>query len=436
MLRITPKYFHYFLSCLTFDSVLLVVCLRFFFDSNQISILLLIWIVANFINYPRRASRRYISYYRLLLLSFRQLGVFFAIIGLIYAIKYVGFDLIKLNEVLAIFIVIVSRIMFVFFLRFYRNSGFGYNRFYMIGKTRGMNDLKEQFLSNKNYGYIFEGMAENCCNFEELKSIILDRKLNEIYCSSSAVDQKDLATLLSFSFEYGVDVHVITDNQKHEGTIENGLFLKYSQLSAKNYALIDQKNLMFKRIFDFSFSFLVVVFLLSWVIPILGIIIMLDSKGKALYVQPRAGRNGKYFLCLKFRSMKMNASAEQTTKNDPRVTRVGRMIRKLNIDELPQFINVLFGQMSVVGPRPHIKNLNDKFDSQIDDYNERLLVKPGITGLSQITGHRGETKDNQAMQDRVRMDLLYLENWSLWFDLLIIYKTIENGILGHDKNAY
>lgn len=134
--------------------------------------------------------------------------------------------------------------------------------------------------------------------------------------------------------------------------------------------------------------------------------------------------------------MKVTAGKEQAKPNDPRITRVGRIIRKLSIDEFPQFINVLLGQMSIVGPRPHVKDLNDKFDATINNYNDRILVKPGITGLSQITGHRGETTGHQSMGNRIKIDILYLKTWTLALDLLIIYKTVVDVLLFRGKNAY
>ena len=262
--------------------------------------------------------------------------------------------------------------------------------------------------------------------------------LNEIYCSSRCVTQEDISKLLAFSFEYGVNVHVVSDNSATEEGEESfeAMALEYSELDLENYPLIDQKNLIIKRCFDLLFSTIVIITVLSWVTLILGILIKLESKGPVFFIQPRAGRNGKYFMCLKFRSMRQNAGVKQATKDDPRITKIGRIIRKLSIDELPQFINVFRGQMSVVGPRPHIKDLNDKYDSTISNYNDRILVKPGITGLSQITGHRGETNGNASMANRIRIDILYLRSWTLYLDLVIIYKTVVDVLFFKSKNAY
>ena len=134
--------------------------------------------------------------------------------------------------------------------------------------------------------------------------------------------------------------------------------------------------------------------------------------------------------------MRKDADAKQATRNDQRITKVGRVIRKLSIDEFPQFINVFRGEMSVVGPRPHVKDLNDKYDHTINNYNDRILVKPGITGLSQITGHRGETSGSESMSHRIKIDILYLKSWSLSLDLVIIFKTIIDVLFGKSKNAY
>jgi len=230
---------------------------------------------------------------------------------------------------------------------------------------------------------------------------------------------------------------VVSDNHIRDNDADlDSIPLEFSEPDIENYPLTDRKNLIIKRIFDIIFSTFVILTILSWLVPILGLIILIESRGPIFYRQPRAGRNGKYFTCLKFRSMRKDAGNNQATRNDPRITRVGKIIRKLSFDEFPQFINVLVGDMSVVGPRPHVKELNDQYDSTINNYNDRILVKPGITGLSQITGHRGETNGTASMSNRIKIDILYLESWTLSLDLVIIFKTILEVVLGKSKNAY
>ena len=433
----TPKYFHYFIACVIFDSLVLFGLHTFFCTALQFLIILACWILANFLNYPRIASRRYISYYKLLGLTFRQFIAYFVLYGALFILLNDTHYIPTLPQSMFILSVIGSRLIFVFVLRFYRIKGKGYNRFLLIGKTPAMDQLAKQFLAKKSYGHILEAQFATF-NPTEVEAVILNRNLNEIYCSSQNVTQNDLSELLAYSFQYGVNVHVVSDNQSDEKTEEDTeeIQLEYSEIELVNYPLMDQKNLLIKRAFDLLFSSLVILTILSWLIPLMAIIILIDSRGPIFFKQPRAGRNGKYFMCLKLRSMVADAGNKQATKNDPRITRVGRIIRKLSIDEFPQFINVFRGQMSVVGPRPHVKELNDKYDARINNYTDRILVKPGITGLSQITGHRGETNGTTSMANRIRIDILYLRSWTLLLDIVIIYKTVIDVLFFKSKNAY
>ncbi|GAB2688389.1 undecaprenyl-phosphate glucose phosphotransferase [Mucilaginibacter koreensis] len=209
-------------------------------------------------------------------------------------------------------------------------------------------------------------------------------------------------------------------------------------ISIRQEPLENMLNRFTKRLFDIVFSIFVVVFLLSWLFPILAIIIKLESKGPVLFVQLRAGRDNLPFKCFKFRSMSVTENKDefvQATKNDVRVTKSGAFLRKSSLDELPQFINVILGNMSVVGPRPHPLKLNDSYVDIISSYNVRHFLKPGITGWAQVTGHRGETKTTEDMLARVEADVWYLENWSFLLDLKIIFLTFWNTVKG-DKKAF
>jgi putative colanic acid biosysnthesis UDP-glucose lipid carrier transferase len=185
-------------------------------------------------------------------------------------------------------------------------------------------------------------------------------------------------------------------------------------------------NKLLKRLFDVVFSLLAIILLLSWFLPLMAVIIRLESKGCPFFTQLRTGYKNKTFKCYKIRSMKINdeADSRQATDNDERVTRVGRLIRRFNIDELPQFFNVLFGQMSVVGPRPHMLSHTDYYAPLINNYMERHRVRPGITGLAQVIGLHGETKQLWQMEERVNKDRDYLQHWSFWLDVRIILNTL------------
>ena len=197
-------------------------------------------------------------------------------------------------------------------------------------------------------------------------------------------------------------------------------------------------NQTIKRIFDIIFSLCFISFILIWLFPIVYILINLDSKGPVFYKQKRNGLNNIIFNCFKFRSMyyiKNPTEFKITEKNDSRVTKIGKFLRKTSIDELPQFINVLFGDMSIVGPRPHALEHNNQYIDIIEKFNSRHLIKPGLTGLAQVKGYRGEVNSDEDMQGRIKFDRYYIYNWSFWFDLKIIYWTVKNILLG-DPKAY
>jgi putative colanic acid biosynthesis UDP-glucose lipid carrier transferase len=208
-------------------------------------------------------------------------------------------------------------------------------------------------------------------------------------------------------------------------------------LSLRPEPLQDVAGQIKKRLFDIVFSLLVILLLLSWLVPILAILITLDSKGPVFFVQTRSGKNNRPFRCYKFRSLHVNndADSRQVTKNDNRFTRLGRFLRRTNIDELPQFFNTLFGSMSVVGPRPHMLKHTELYSGLLNEYMVRHFIKPGITGWAQVNGFRGETKTVTHMQKRVEHDIWYMENWSLWLDFKIIILTAFNAIKG-EKNAF
>ena len=187
-----------------------------------------------------------------------------------------------------------------------------------------------------------------------------------------------------------------------------------------------KRYLVAKRIFDIVISISVLIFIFSWIFPILYVLIRLTSKGPAFFIQKRVGFLGRSFPCLKFRTMHVNAEAntKQATDNDPRITRMGRFLRHSNLDELPQFLNVLAGHMSVVGPRPHMYNDCDNFSNAVEGYKFRTLMKPGITGLAQVKGYRGPAQTFDKIFRRYQWDAFYVRNASFWLDMRIIHYTV------------
>lgn len=204
----------------------------------------------------------------------------------------------------------------------------------------------------------------------------------------------------------------------------------------KNTVLLDsyvakrKAYLFLKRVFDILFSFLFITLVLSWLLPVISLLVVFDSKGPVFFVQRRLGRNGKPFLCLKFRTMIVNDEADekQAADNDYRITKIGRFLRKTNIDEFPQFFNVFIGDMSIIGPRPHMLSDCTRFSFVIPAYKFRTLVRPGMTGLAQVKGHHGPTIDYESIFTRYHWDAEYIRNASFRLDLQIVSLTFLQSL--------
>lgn len=208
-------------------------------------------------------------------------------------------------------------------------------------------------------------------------------------------------------------------------------------LSLRPEPLEDMSNSIKKRTFDIVFSLVVIILVLSWLAPLLAILIKLTSRGPVFFVQQRSGKDNRSFHCWKFRTLSVNADAneKQVTRGDTRITKLGAFLRKTNLDELPQFFNVLMGTMSVVGPRPHMLKHTEMYSQMLGQYMIRHFVKPGVTGWAQVSGFRGEIKRDEQLRQRIEHDIWYLEHWSLWLDLRIVFLTVYTTVKG-DKNAF
>jgi putative colanic acid biosynthesis UDP-glucose lipid carrier transferase len=262
--------------------------------------------------------------------------------------------------------------------------------------------------------------------------------INEVYVTMAIEKMADVNYLLQVAERNCVRLKIVPDWDTYlKCSYKFDYMGNFSVLSLRKEPLEEMENRFIKRVFDIVFSLCVIIFVLSWLYPILGLIIKLQSPGPILYKQLRSGKDNQSFECYKFRSMKIQNESEfkQATKNDDRVTPIGKFIRKTSLDELPQFINVLFGDMSVIGPRPHILSMTEEYSEVISQYMVRHFLKSGITGWAQVNGFRGETDTPGLMEKRVEYDIWYLENWSLKLDIKIIFLTIYNVIKG-EKNAY
>jgi len=262
--------------------------------------------------------------------------------------------------------------------------------------------------------------------------------VSEVYCCLSSSYEDDILPIMYYCMHHVKRFYILPNvsNYLHH-RVSLCFFGRIPYFSLYQEPLMRPINRWLKRLFDILFS----LFILCTIFPIMLIVVAIITKltmpGPLFFVQRRGGRGGTEFNIYKFRSMKVNTQSDeiQATKDDPRLTKWGKIMRKYNIDEFPQFINVFLGQMSVVGPRPHMTKHNNDYSQLIDDYMIRYYVKPGITGWSQVSGYRGETHELEQMEGRVKGDIWYIEHWHMSLDIYIIYKTIANVLCG-DKQAY
>ena len=341
--------------------------------------------------------------------------------------------------------IIISLFKFTLFyaLQSYR-LGFGGNfrKTIIIGNDESVAELKEFFINQKELGYenrmTFKFNKPSDLNLQECFDFIISRNIDEVYCSASELDESQISSLITFCEN---NFKILKFISKRGGLLSKKLKTDTYGLSTvqslREMPLSNDLNTILKRTFDVIFSLFVIVFLLSWVTPIIALIIKIESRGPVFFKQTRNGIKFREFICYKFRSMIENndADTQQATKNDKRVTKIGKILRKTSLDELPQFFNVLIGNMSVVGPRPHMIKENERYSKSVDKFMVRHFVKPGITGLAQVKGFRGEVETDEDIINRVKYDIYYLENWSLILDLNIVFLTTINFLTGQ-KKAY
>jgi putative colanic acid biosynthesis UDP-glucose lipid carrier transferase len=309
----------------------------------------------------------------------------------------------------------------------------------VIGKNKKTDQLIHVFKDRVEYGY--KNQKRYCPNdygfsLNNVFQYVMDKQIDEIYCSVSELSNEQIVKLINFADNNLKTLKFIPDNKNIFAKKLKFEYYDYIPvLSLREIPLHDTINYGIKRFFDIVFAALVIVGLLSWLTPLLALIIRLESKGPIFFRQKRNGLDNSEFYCYKFRSMAPNDNADeaQATKGDMRVTKVGKIIRRTSIDELPQFYNVLFGSMSVVGPRPHMVKHTNEYANRVDKYMLRHFVKPGITGLAQVRGYRGEIEKESDIMNRVKFDIFYVENWSLFLDLKIILQTVLNAIKGEEK---
>ena len=369
------------------------------------------------------------QYFIFIVLNFAYLGFFLK--------QFDPFQILKFVTV-AIVTVSFCKLLIYYLLKKYRVVyGGNYRNVIVIGKQKNVQQLVDFFTDNPNYGYKLvktfdfkNDTVSDCLDFAA------NNKIDEIYGALTDLNETQKNYLIDFSDNNLKVLKFLPD--PNEILSQNSIVDYYGYIpliSLRRIPLDSAFNQIVKRGFDIFFSLSIIVFILSWLIPLLAFLIKIESKGPVFFKQKRNGLNYKEFNCYKFRSMRLNeiADLEQVSKNDIRITNTGRFIRKTSIDELPQFINVLLGDMSVVGPRPHMVSHTEMYAKSIDKFMVRHFIKPGITGLAQTNGYRGEVESKDDITNRVKFDIFYVENWSLLIDIKIVITTIINAIKGEAK---
>jgi len=373
-------------------------------------------------------------------------GILFVLFCLALELYYSEFanqKKVVLYVALTIILILLIKLFIYYFLRRYRVLyGGNYRTVVLLGNDASTNPLKHFFTDNPDYGYklikTFTLEDPKKQKIDECFSFVLQHRTDEIYCAMADLSEDQISDIIDFADNNLKTLKFIPDEKQILS--RNAKFEYYDYIpviSLRNILQDETMNKVIKRVFDLVFSSIIILGLLSWLTPIMAIIIKWESKGPVFFVQKRNGLNYKEFNCYKFRSMELNdkADLDLASKNDVRITKVGKFIRKTSIDELPQFFNVFFGEMSVVGPRPHMVSVANLYALKVDKFMARHFVKPGITGLAQTKGFRGEVETDEDIINRVKYDIFYMENWSILLDIKIIFNTIYNVIKG-DEKAY
>ena len=335
----------------------------------------------------------------------------------------------------------VTKFSIYFLLQKYRSDfGGNYRKTIIIGSNKQTLRLENFFNKNPEYGYshkmTFNIKDKTDQELEACFNFIINEEIDEIYCSISELSNKQLNLVIDFADNNLKILKFLPDNKElYSKRLKYEYYDYIPILSLRNIPIEDSLNLVIKRSFDIIFSSFVIVFILSWLTPVIAILIKLESQGPVFFKQSRNGFNYEEFDCYKFRSMTPNKDAHlyQATKGDQRITKIGKFLRKTSLDELPQFYNVLFGDMSVVGPRPHMVSHTNLYAKRVDKFMVRHFVKPGITGLAQIKGFRGEIETDKDIINRVKYDIFYVENWSLLLDIKIVTQTFFNALKDEEK---
>lgn len=345
---------------------------------------------------------------------------------------------------------ILCRLLFVRAFKRIRKAGYNFRNVIIIGAGKKGREIEQILSKDLSYGYKVLGFFDNEQMVGQLRVPVLntianakhylsEHPVHEVYITTSHYQDGELDGLILYCEANFIRLKFVPDFQEFTKSkrVQIDFYDHLPVISFRKEPLESPLNRIIKRVFDVLFSLGAILLVFPWLFPILMLAVKCGSMGPVFFKQERSGENNHSFWCYKFRTMRVNSLSDelQATRNDVRITAIGRLMRKTNLDELPQFFNVLVGDMSVVGPRPHMLKHTEQYSELIHTYLVRHLIKPGITGWAQVNGFRGETNTLEHMQKRVEFDIWYIENWSFLLDLKIIFKTITNIFRG-EKNAF
>ncbi|MXO05092.1 undecaprenyl-phosphate glucose phosphotransferase [Flavobacterium sp. HBTb2-11-1] len=423
-------------------------------DERTISLLaVLIW-VALLLQKDSNRSVRVEPIESILWRTIKKISIHAALVSIfVVYLKYVDISRLRLVYFYLIFfgLLMISRYFSMKLLKYVRAKGYNFKTFIIVGANKSGEKIRKVLAKDLTFGYRFLGFFDETENnqdvdsdlivgkFNDVEKFVIDKKIDEMYVALHIDNIEIINELTRICEQNMIRIKFIPDFQLYTkaSKVEVAFYENTPVLMFRPEPLEFASNRLLKKAFDVCFSSLVILLVFPWLFPIIMLIIKLESPGPVFFKQERSGRDNRSFMCIKFRSMYVNGMAhkKQAEKGDSRITKFGAFIRKTSIDELPQFFNVFLGDMSVVGPRPHMVNLAKEYSDLINNYLVRQYAKPGITGWAQVNGFRGETKVLSDMENRVEYDIWYIENWSFLLDIKIIVKTIINIFKG-EENAY
>lgn len=383
----------------------------------------------------------------------------FSVISLLIFLFATCLIFLNVGDVLATFLVVyyVStivvfscwRVFVRMLLKFYRRKGYNFKRVVIVGAGKNGMELYRAMRDDISLGFNILGFFDDNLALRDIlpsylgttdkvEEFAIAKDIDEIYCTLPGTNDEKILRMLNFAEKQMIRFYIVPEFYRN---VKKSMVMEFLEsvplLTIRREPLQAFYNRALKRSFDLVFSSVVLCTIFPILYVLIGFLIKRSSPGPIFFKQKRTGLYGHDFECYKFRTMRVNDQADtmQAVKDDPRKTKIGDFLRRTNLDEFPQFINVFKGDMSVVGPRPHMLKHTEQYSALIDKYMVRHLVKPGVTGWAQVTGYRGETKTLEQMEGRVKRDVWYIENWTFFLDLKIIVVTLVNMFRG-DKNAY